>query len=215
MAKVTKGPRFALGFFVVLAVSAAVLAGAAVASAPVIKNGGFETGDFTGWAANTDTGFALWQVYTDADPGLPPPPRGGHAATESQGGPATPILSQGFKVPKHAKLTLISGYHNLAPGFATPHDLNARADANHGIDNQQYRIDLIRAHARLHSVDNSDVLKNLFRTKVGDPQTMHPKAISADLAKFDGQSVKLRFAVAANQGGLQIEVDGVKVKTSK
>src|SRR6476661_581870 len=71
-------------------------------SAATISNGGFETGDFTGWTVVTQ-GTGNWFVYTGTTApltGVPlgssisPPPEGNFAAVSDEIGPGTHILYQ-------------------------------------------------------------------------------------------------------------------------
>ena len=200
----------------VFALAAMLSVGAAVASAPVITNGGFETNDFTGWNVNNqDQGG--WFTYKGHP--LPPkagefpaPPRGKYAAFSDQGSSSTMILSQVFKVPPKATLQFLTYYQNTADNFATPADLDAEDDM---FDNQQYRVDLMDPKAPIKSVDKGDILKTLFRTKAGDPLDQKPEKITTSLKKFAGEKVRLRFAVSVNENVLLAGVDAVKVKTAK
>jgi hypothetical protein len=200
---------------------AAFFAATATAAAPVIQNGGFETGDFTGWKLH-DTSNGAWQVYSGnpaahaaigpkGSTAFPAPPRGTYAAYTSEGGPSTLILTQKFTVPKNAKIKFWTYYISGAQ-FVAPDDLNAVDDA---YPNQQYRVDLMKPSAPLRSLDSSDIRMNLFRTKHSSPTSMDPTKIVASLESLAGKKVVLRFAVADNQEILYAGVDGVKVVKTK
>src|SRR5262245_47193349 len=66
-----------------------------VSSAATIVNGGFETGDFTGWTVvNQPGGSGDWFVYSGTDSPLShfsiaAPPEGTHAAVTDQHGPGS------------------------------------------------------------------------------------------------------------------------------
>ena len=150
------------GCLAALAASMVVLAAAATASAPVIENGGFETGSLKGWkTSNSPDSGGTWSVYSGNSIGLPPPPpkrgmtatpvhkppRGKHAAITTENGPCTTILYQDFTVPKHATLTLFAYYKSQA-SMTTRSDLDAEDDLK---PNQQYRIDLMKPSADLRS----------------------------------------------------------------
>jgi hypothetical protein len=203
------------------ALVAVLCAATAVARAPLIENGGFESGDLSGWK----TSFSLegawipYQGHPDPPMGgsmfgpFPKPQRGEWAAWSDQIDQSTMILYQDFKVPKHAKLQFLTWYQAYAD-FATPHDLNGDTDNPATHPNEQYRVDLIKPGADIRSLDKSDVLMNLFRTRVGDPPEMRPQKISKSLADLAGQKVRLRFAVTVNEDVLAAGIDGIKVKTS-
>src|SRR6478672_4822404 len=112
-----------------IAIAVTLFTGTAVAAAPVIQNGGFETGSLMGWKTKAQPDRSKWIVYTaKSTQSVPPPPQGKYAVRVEQGAPSAPTLIQTFQVPRHATLRLISGYGNGAPEFATPHTLNARED---------------------------------------------------------------------------------------
>ena len=118
----------------VVALAATLSVGAAVASAPVITNGGFETNDFTGWKVNNQQ-EGRWFTYKGhpsppksvVGPS-PAPPRGKYAAFSDQAMESTMILSQVFKVPPKATLQFLTYYQNSAGDFATPPDLDAEGE---------------------------------------------------------------------------------------
>lgn len=196
----------------VLVTSLAV--GVASAAAPVIKNGGFETGNLNGWISVSNDSVK-WKAYkgTSLTPMTPihSPPQGTYAAGAVQNAPGEPVLFQDFKVPSHATLKLTTYYTNEAPEFATPPTLEA--DHSMGED-QQYRIDLIRPNSPTLTLNKGDILKNVFRTKVGDPNTLPPTKVVTNLSSLAGKRVRLRFVAAVNSDPLNAAVDGVKVITS-
>ncbi len=217
---------FVQGCFAALTVSAVMLAGAAAASAPVIENGGFETGSLKSWkTSDSPDGGGVWSVYSGSSIGIQPlpakrgttatavhkPPRGKYAAIATETGPSTTILYQDFTVPKHATLKLFAYYKSEAP-MTTRSDLDAEDDLK---ANQQYRIDLMKPGADLRSVDSADIVKKIFHTKTGDPRKVNPTKLEVGLGKLAGQKVRLRVAQTDNQAPLFAAVDGVKVKTSK
>src|SRR4029453_17823805 len=79
--------------------------------------------------------------------------------------------------------------------------------------NQQYRVDILRSTALPNSMNPADILLSVFRTDAGDPATLAPTRVTADLTRFRGQTVKLRFAEVDNLGFFQAGVDDVKINT--
>jgi hypothetical protein len=196
---------------------AAVLSLPGVSSAATIVNGGFESGNFTGWTVvNQSGGFGDWFVYTGTTAPLSgsqiaAPPEGTHAAVSDQGGPGSDVLYQDVALAAGFKHTLSFEvyYNNHAGTFATPPTLDF-----HVFPNQQYRIDVLRPTAPVTSVAPSDVLATVSQTKVGDPPTLTPTPVSFGLSSFAGTTVRIRFAEVANQGNFNASVDNVTV-TSK
>jgi hypothetical protein len=185
------------------------------AGAASITNGGFETGDFTGWTVvNQAGGSGNWAVYmgTTAPNGatIAAPPEGTHAATSYQSGPGSHVLYQDVTLEPNAKHTLtFTLYYTTLAAFATPSTLDYTT-----IPNQQYRVDVIKPSAPVTSVAAVDVLANLFQTKTGDPSTLAPTVMSFDLSQFAGQTVRLRFAEVDNSGNFYGSVDAVRVTSS-
>jgi hypothetical protein len=225
----SQGPSAVRVLIGTAALAVALFTGTAVAAAPVIENGGFETGSLKGWKKmTTDNGY--WRVYSGKAVNLPPlpppppkrrlapqtypvhaPPRGKFALASVESDPSTTILYQDFTVPKHAKLKLIAYYKSEAPMTTRP-DLSAESDMS---DNQQYRIDLMKPNADLRSVDPADVLKTVFQTQTGDPAKLKPTQLQVGLGSLAGRKIRLRVAQTDNENILVASVDGVKVKTSK
>ena len=65
--------------------------------------------------------------------------------------------------------------------------------------------------AALDSVAPADVLLNVFQTQTGDPTTLAPTQLTADLTPFAGQTVRLRFAEVDNNGVLNASTDDVRI----
>jgi hypothetical protein len=195
-----------------LAVFGAGFAGAA----KKLKNGGFESGDFNGWTVdNLDSpSDNTWYVYSGTttpqeDDQISAPPQGEFAAI-TDGGAATRILYRTLRLAKNKKHTLKMRvyYDNQNGAFFTPESLDWA-----GTPNQQYRIDVLRRRAPIDSLDDSDILKEVFATEVGDPASLAPTRIGAKLTKFAGKKVKLRLAEVDNQFFFHAGVDGVKLKS--
>jgi len=195
----------------------AMLSVPGVSSAATIVNGGFETGDFTGWTVvNQPGGSGDWFVYSGTSSPLSggpiaAPPEGTHAAVTDQTGPGSHVLYQDVALETGFKHTLSFDvyYDNRAGAFATPASLGFTVSPN-----QQYRVDIIRPTAPVTSVAPGDVLATVFQTKVGDPLTLAPTPVSFDLSNFAGTTVRIRFAEVDNQSFFNASVDNVAV-TSK
>jgi hypothetical protein len=201
----------------------ALLVAPGIASAAVVTNGDFETGDLSGWhldnspPASSPT-FDTWFVYSGTTIGsgmtletVAAPPQGNFAAIDDQGGPGRRILYQDIALPPGGSqymLNLIAYYQTLA-AIASPNSLNPAVTPN-----EQYRIDVMKPTAPIDSVDASDILLTVFRTLSGDPQTLAPTQKTADLSAYAGQTVRLRFAEVDNQDVFNASVDAVSVNTN-
>jgi hypothetical protein len=185
-------------------------------SAATIANGGFETGNFSGWTVvNQSGGSGDWFVYTGTSSplsGFPiaAPPEGTFAAVTDQFGPGSHVLHQDVVLESgfsHA-LSFIVYYENRAGSFAAPPTLDFNV-----FPNQQYRIDVLRATADPFSTDPSDVLANVFQTREGDPLSLPPTTITFDLTPFAGMTVRIRFAGVENLFFFNASVDDVRIQS--
>jgi len=200
-----------------LAVTVALFCLPAAASAAGIVNGDFETGNLEGWTLSNSTfegGQGTWLAYAgtvlpppfeSTEFEVPAPPQGKYAAITAQSGPGTRIIYQDFTVATGGAqaLSLIAYYRSSAPMVTGP-GLDATSE-----NNQQYRIDVIKPSAPITSVDPGDILLNVFATETGDPATLAPETISANLTPFAGQTVRLRIAEVDNGGFFNAGVDAV------
>jgi CubicO group peptidase (beta-lactamase class C family) len=177
----------------------------------------FESGALTDWKA-VGGGAGGWFVYTDGkkapdpartDPNvrfdLPDPPRGEFAAVTDMNGPGTRILYRDVKLDGRFMLHLTVFYAGVG-GLSSPETL---AHDGPGA-NQQFRIDVVGLSAPIDSVAKVDVLVNVFQTSPGDPDRREPIAISVDLSRWAGQTVRLRLAGADNRGPLRAGVDDIR-----
>ena len=209
-----------------------LVAGLALAAKP--RNGGFESGDFTGWKV-TDPGGGNWFVYegTDITGGAPlrglgpggdfyEPPRGRYAAAAYQGGPGLNILHRRLRLKADAvnKLGFFLGYKNSQERFYTPDNF----DYNGGMapprggggaePNQQFRIDLLKAKAPVDTLKDKHILATLYRTRNNDQRRSPYKKLSFNLTEM-GLRGRIQFRVAEvdNQGPLSVGIDNVRLKS--
>ena len=206
----------------VLTATAVVLgltAASSVHAVPVIANGGFEAG-LASWTRVDQPGsdgmfFSQSGSVSpvNSDP-VPPPPQGIRAAMTDAQGPGSHILYQDFvATPDAAALSFALFIGNRADRFASP----ASLDFSTPTLNQQARVDILKITADPFSVAGTDVLLNLYQTKVGDPLISGYNAITADvsalLAAHAGETLRLRFAETDNLLTFQLGVDNVRFDT--
>ncbi|HEU5106800.1 MAG TPA: hypothetical protein VFU11_13295 [Solirubrobacterales bacterium] len=203
-----------------IAVALALLAPAS-AGAVQVANGGFETGDFSGWEVRQSTGSGQWFAYKGTAPPIPhergatsvqPPPQGAFAAITDQANPETLLLYQDLQLEPGTsyKLGLLAYYDSYsALTVPSPNTLSVDEETLGTKTNQQFRIDVMKAGSAPDSVSSDDVLLNLFQTRSGGARKMGPTNFVADLAPFAGQTVRLRIAVAATEEVLSAGVDAV------
>ena len=204
--------------FAVVAVGAG-LAGIvpAVSTAATVTNGGFETGNFTGWTVvNQAGGNGNWFVYTGTTAPvsgftIAAPPEGMRAATSAQAARGSHVLYQDVALEPGFTHTLsfVLYYANRAAVFATPPTLDYTV-----VPNQQYRVDILKPSAPVTSVAAGDILATVFQTHVGDPRSLAPTRISFGLTAFAGTTVRIRFAEVDNLLFFQGSTDAVAIASS-
>lgn len=201
---------------------AALLTSAGAAQAlpmELITNGGFETGDFSGWTVTDQTGSFGSFFIDDAD-GLTPdsgfgtvgPAAGAFYAVSDQQGAGAHALTQGFTVPVGATSVLLTfdmfvNDHNGAGALVNPAGLDYTASPN-----QHARVDILTAGAGALSTAAADVVTNLYLGVDGTPPNPYT-AYSFDLSALlaPGTSYQLRFAEVDNQWFFNQGVDNVSL----
>jgi hypothetical protein len=195
-----------------------LMVSAAPASAATVVNGGFETGDFSGWTVvNQRGGSGDWFVYSRARSPLsgfplPPTPKGTYAAVTDMLNPGSHVLYQDITLEPGLQhvIRFFLYYQNNAGVFCPRGTL----DYSISVCNQQYRVDILDPDSGPFSLKPDDVLAMLFRTEMGDPATLAPTLMEFDVSEFAGQTVRLRFAEVDNQSFFQASVDDVGVITT-
>jgi hypothetical protein len=208
------GLALAIGFLI-------GLAGPASASAATVINGDFETGNLSGWNVSGPASPNNWKPYSGTitptyGPALgvtvPAPPQGTFGAITEQASPGTRFLYQDVSLEPGVPQTLsLYVYYDSNQGgaIASPNSFDSAAPQA----NQQYRVDVMKPTAALDSLAPADILLTVFRTVTGDPLQIEPRLVSADLAPFAGQTVRLRFAEVDNSGEMNAAADAVAIKS--
>jgi hypothetical protein len=183
----------------------------AQAQLELIENGGFETGDFTGWTVVQELGSAGdWFVYSGtvtpvSSHTVLPPPDGTFAAVSDQGEPSSQVLFQDIVVPPESvTCSVVVYYLNSAEGFVTAPDLSYQT-----FPNQQARIDIMDPASDPFDV-GAGVLLNIFQTNPGDPLSLGYTTLDFDLSQFAGTSVRFRAAEVDNLGFFNFSIDDVR-----
>lgn len=185
-------------------------------SAATITNGGFETNTLGGWTVD-NAGGGNWYTYSgNTTPltatSISAPPEGTFGAVTDQMSPGRHLLYQDVALEAGAThtLSLFVYYGKSGAGpFSTPSTLDHTV-----VPNEQYRIDVMSPSAPVASVVPGDVLLPVFRTDVGEPASLGPTPITADLSPWNGMTVRLRFAEVDNQAPLRAAVDDVRITTT-
>ncbi len=159
-------------------------------------------------------------------PVFPPffaPPQGSWAAVSDEENPDTAILYQDITLEPYwtHQLTMTFYYNSFDPIFVpSPDTLSSGGPRIIVIGeepepvNQQVRVDVMKPTAPIDSLNPSDILTTLFASKNGDPESMAPTQLSANLTPFAGQTVRLRIANAVGDNVFNAAVDGVSIAST-
>jgi len=183
------------------------------AFASLIVNGDFETGDFTGWLVSQSGSSTQTVVPAAGDPTLGSSPTADfYAFAGNQRSPSQNIFWQSVIVPVNllsASFSFDYAYHNLSQ-FLSPDTLEYN-----GVDNQQFRVDILLGTALFDSVTLSDIVFSAVQTNPGDnniqPWTSFSQDITTSLMSLQGQNIIVRFAQADNQSPFDIGFDNVSI----
>jgi len=178
----------------------------------------FESGTLAGWKLEA-SGSGRWFAYSngktapnpaESDPNIPfavfDPPQGKFAAVTDMNGPGRRILYRDVKLDGRYTLHATVFYVNAGP-LASPATFDYESDQN-----QQYRFDIVAPSAPFDSLAAADVLANVFKTSPGDQDRREPFAVTVDLSKWAGQTVRLRLAGVDNAGPLRAGVDNIRLE---
>ena len=179
----------------------------------------FESGTLGSWKIEA-SGAGGWFVYSngkippkpsESDPNfafaVPNAPQGKFAAVTDMNGPGRRILYRDVKLDGRYTLRLTVFYVNAGP-LSSPNTLDYESDD----ENQQYRIDIVASSAPVDSMAAPHVLANVFRTSPGDADRREPSAVTMDLSKWEGQTVRLRLVSVDNRGPLRAGVDDIRLE---
>jgi hypothetical protein len=160
-------------------------------------NGGFETGDFTGWGQfnSGSGGIAIDDGTFDppGDGGPVPPFEGSFASATFQSGPGVHTLYTDVALdPELASATLewADNLQNHAGVFSDP--------------NQEWRVEV-------RDPSDNSVLAELFSTNPGDPPIQDWTLRSADLSPWIGQTIRLAFTEQDSLWFFNARLDAVRI----
>ncbi len=199
---------------VALGIAALLVLAAGTASAAGPVEGGFENG-LAAWNRTSLFKDIEWGAESKADAEENfhvelPAAVGPYVATTEYGGTDTAILAQTFTLPAAStlNLSLYIFYSSESPlAVPTPDTLFVNPFGEE--DNQQVRVDVLKANAPLESVSPNDILATLYASATGGPERLGPTLLSADLSPFAGQTVTLRIANAVSGRAMDTGVGDV------
>lgn len=195
---------------------------AKVTAAPteLINNGGFETGDFTGWTVtNRANGSGSWFVDTlgtttplSGSPTLATGGAGTFYAVSDQTGPGTHALSQAFIVPWPVLSATLSFDMFVNDWDAGPFIDPAGLDHTES-PNQHARVDILSSGASDIFETGAGVLGNYYLGVDAKPNPNVFTHYSFDVTPIVGAggTFQLRFAEVDNQLFFNLGVDNVSI----
>jgi hypothetical protein len=200
-----------------MALAAAIAAPAGAAE--LLTNGGFETGDFTGWNVS-DLADGSGSFFIDDADGFTPfsfhstvgPASGAFYAVSDQGGPGTHALIQNFFVPGAASSVVLT-----FDMFVNDWDGGPIVDPigldHQGPPNQHARVDLLSAAAGDFDT-GAGVLANFYLgvDPGADPNPYTPYLFDITSLVGGGGAFRLRFAETDNQLYLNQGLDDVSIQ---
>ncbi|MEO6183672.1 MAG: M36 family metallopeptidase, partial [Verrucomicrobiota bacterium] len=163
-----------------------------------ISNGGFESGDFSGWTKTT-SGLGDFMINTGTnDPASPDGPtapyEGAFSAFGTQVGPGLHLMYRDVVIPTNFSLVTLNWadrIRNFYTSFAT---------------NQQFRVEA-RTTANV-------TLAVLFSTQPGDPVMGDWVERTVDLSSYKGQTIRFAFIVDPSLYFLDVHLDNVSVRVA-
>lgn len=158
----------------------------------LIKNGGFETGDLSGWGTNSAEIIADNGTFVPPGPGGSVPPlEGFYSAAWFQDGAGVRTLYQDIVVPAGgATLSWWDHIENWNTDFVDP--------------DQEWRVEV-------RDPGSDALLGELFSTNPGDPLTQGWTYREADLSPWAGTLVRLAFTEEDNLWYFNVRLDAVRV----
>jgi hypothetical protein len=186
----------------------------------LITNGGFETGDFTGWTASSETGssgsFSVQSGTTASRSGETTvgPASGTFYALRDQSGPGAYALAQSFIVPIDAVDVVVSFdlVDNDYAGTVLPGPLDYTVPAV-----EFATADLLAGSASIFSTAPADVIENFYSGADNPSTNPNPyTSYSFDITSLvtPGGTYQIRFGEADNQLFQNLGVDNVSVSAT-
>ena len=159
-----------------------------------VYNGGFESGDFSGWNASTNVVINNGTITPPSGDSPTSPFDGNFSALAEPVPPATSLLYQDIPLPTNAGTVILSWVdriRNFGTDFAT---------------NQQFRVEVRNT--------NNTTLATVYSSQPGDMLLNDWTQRSSDISSFAGQKARIAFIVSAGVNFLDVHLDDVSVRCS-
>jgi hypothetical protein len=194
-------------------------------AAELLTNGGFETGNFTGWMVRQKDGTSGNWFVTDVAQGplsfLPTagPATGSWYAVSDQTNLGAQVLTQFFSVPIDARHVVVSfslfvnDWSGAGPIFGPGLEFGAVLDSGVGVaPNQHARVDLMAAVPDPFDVGAGVMATGYLGVDTGDlPNGWQRYTFDITPYVLPGSAYAVRFAQVDNQGYFNMGVDDVSI----
>lgn len=162
----------------------------------ILRNGGFETGDFTGWLT-VNGGYGEWVINDgtfnpDGPEETNAPVSGSYNALVAQIGGGTHLLFQDVRIPAEALSATLSWSHRI------------RNHASYFAPNQVFRVEVRN--------QQNVVLDVAFTTELGDELLSDWSSHQFSLDRHRGQTVRIAFYQEDSTGYFNTYLDDVSVR---
>lgn len=204
-----------------IATVGAALIGAATtvnaANAASVINGGFETGDFSGWTTVSQSNSLgnLFNTAGNSSPrsgfSIPTASEGTRYAVTDQTGLGSYVLFQDITLEAGSQHQLsFDWFAQSSAPFANPGTMNKDGDPN-----QQFRVDLVSSGFSdwFGPSSSAGVLANIV-APVASPSPARWTGTTFDLSAWAGQTVRLAFREVDNRLFFQAGIDNVKISST-
>jgi len=187
----------------------------------LITNGGFETGDLTGWTVALLPGAAGSISVIDATvaplsgAGIAGPSEGTWFALADQDENFAGVIFQYFTVPaQDDKITLTFDMFVLDLSGKGPLDEGFIGYSGIDVDNQHVRVDVLSAVAGTFDVGGG-VIRDLYLNVDGSIPVLPYISYSFDLSPdlVAGETYVIRFAESSTEGYMNMGIDNVSVRS--
>ncbi|MBD2580475.1 PEP-CTERM sorting domain-containing protein [Oscillatoria sp. FACHB-1406] len=185
------------------------------ANAASIVNGGFETGNFSGWTV-VNQAFSSGNFFNTAGGSAPlsgipisGASEGTRYAVTDQGGGGSHVLFQDIFLEAGSQYQLsFDWFAQTSIPLFNPETMNA-----FGVVNQQFRVDIVSAGFSdwFDNSSSAGVLANILAPTVSPDRWT---STTFDLSAWAGQTVRLAFREVDNQNFFQAGVDNVKISST-
>ena len=190
------------------------------ASAASITNGGFETGDHTGWTVVKQENSGGDRFITEGattqltGSSIPNPTEGSFFSVTAQGGPGSYVLFQDIVLESDSSHTL--SFDWFAQDYFNAGVSDAGNMSKDSFPNHHFRVDIVDTSFTdwFGPSSSAGVLANLISPTAEAPLVEGFNNATFDLTAFSGSTVRLAFRNVEYKGFFHAGVDNVQIQSA-